>query len=370
MNQSSKKTIVAVGDIAIFGEFSRYLLGQGICHARSRLEELLAGGDVTVGNLECPITDCEEKRSHQLWNLKMPTKLAPLLTVFNGLSLANNHILDFGATGLFDTIKELDRLGIMHCGAGKDSLDAATPVIINHQDFRIGMTAFTDRNWYPAGKERPGTNIWRGKSSHGLIKKLSETTDFVIVQIHQGYEFIHYPGPEEIEMAEKVIEAGADLVLGHHSHTIMGITRVEKGVIAYGLGNFIFNHSSKRYAEKVCPRMICRFHVDRHHVLDWQISPVVPDTHGWPVPASESENEEIMHRFTEISTILENKEETIRLFKQEAHQNMLPHAFRALLKLLRKEGLRAVLIRLRRLRRVDFLVVFSPFWKRKGEHSK
>lgn len=364
--KSVTKTITAVGDVLAWLKLADEIAKENIEQKRVELSEILKDGDMVVGNLEGPVTDREQSHKNQLWLLKMPALLAPLLSVFSGFSIANNHILDYNLEGLDETIDRLDELGIKHCGAGHNIDEAARPALFDLDGFLVGMTAFTDRNWYPAGPETPGTQVWQGQKSTDAIRCLAQETDFVIVQIHQGYEFIDYLGPEEILAAQRAVDAGADLVLAHHSHSLMGIKRRGDAVIAYGLGNFLFDnsHIPVKYMDRVNRRAIFQFEIARHKVLAYDIIPYTSDRYGWPVPATEEEASSTLAYFRMISDVLEDESETLRRFRRQAGKNMLPHAIQSLAALFRKEGMRSVLQRLARLRWVDFSVVCSHLYHR------
>lgn len=363
---SLKRTIAAVGDIVLSGSLSAEPPNASNVSMTRDLEDFFKNADLVTGNLEAPVTDSKSSRKGQLWTLRTPIALAPVLSVFDGMSVANNHILDFGTEGLVSTLSQLDHLGIRHCGAGLTREEAAQPAFFDLNGFRVGMLAFADRNWYPVTATGPGTNVWQGKESEDAITRLSKETAFLVVQFHQGYEFLDYPGPEEWTMAEKVTSAGADLVLFHHSHTLMGIKRFGDSACAFGLGNFIFDNSSfpAVHREKISRRAVFCFDVSEHRVDAWRVQPFTTDARGWPVAAVNRETGDIPERVRTLSLALQNKEEAIRSFRAQAAERMVPHAWESLCLLLRKEGARAVVIRLMRLRWVDVTVLLASAWRR------
>ena len=369
-NKENFRTITAVGDLLIIDGLAQDLLGRNSEEAQEELKEILGESDLILGNLECPITDFDSKLPGELWNLKMDVRLAPLLSVFSGLCLANNHILDYKWEGLKDTMRELNKIGVKFCGAGANIDEAEKPVIFNCDGFTVAMVAFTDRNWYPAGPESAGSYTWQRERSENLIRSLKEKTDFVVAHMHQGYEFIDYPGPEELSFARTLINAGVDLVLGHHSHTMMGAARKGPGVVVYGLGNFVFDpehYPSPELFPKSRRGVVLRFKVAPHEVTDWSVEPFMADENGWPRRPPKEQALEISNHFRKISSILEDEVETVNRFKGQASRNMLPYALRALLVLLKKEGFSAVLMRLKRLRMVDFSVILSYLFKSKRQ---
>ena len=369
------KTIYAVGDVNPCRDLARSLLAHNIEEKRRELAKLFTGADLVVGNLEGPITDSQQLRAEQIWNLNVPTTLTPLLTPFDGFTLANNHIFDFGEQGYLDTINALTTQNIQYCGAGRNEQEAARPALFDLDGFTVAMIGITDRNWHPCGTETPGAAIWDDKKTTAMIQHLVQTTDFVIVQIHQGYEFIDYPGPEEIEVSAKAIAAGASLVLGHHSHYYMGVEKKGKSAVAYGLGDFMLDkkHIPEPYREKSTRGNIFHFQIRSHEVVDWSITPCVSDEWGWPSPANAEQARTIIDYFIELSAVLPQKEETLRRFQAQAGQNMLPYAIGLLRRLYKQDGLKAVFDRLSRIRMVDLGVLLTTLYrllKAKITHKK
>ena len=359
--KSMEKTIVATGDINPCRDLAAMLKRQDLTRKRLELSSLFTNADLVVGKLEGPITAGKNKRAGQVWNLHFPPELAPLLSVFDGFSLSNNHVFDYGLGGFADTVETLDAMDIQHCGAGRTQAEAAEPARFNLDGFKVSMTGLTDRNWLPSSRSSHGTHVWRGTAYAGAIGQLAESSDFVIVHLHHGYEFMDFPGPEEIQLANKVIGAGADLVLGHHSHYLMGVTRKGTSAIAYGLGDFLLDkmHMPGKYRKKARRGALFQFKIAKHEVLDWRIIPIITDTYGWPAPAPDQMSPWIVEYVQTLSRLLENEKHALSLFKHQAAENMLPYAIQLLNKLLVREGLHEVLLRLKRIRRVDLIILFS-----------
>ena len=356
---SGNRTIIAVGDVNPCRNLAEVLLNENIAKKRSELLKLFDSADLVLGNLEGPITDSDRLNPGQIWNLKVPPVLGNLLSAFDGFSLANNHIFDFGLEGLTDTFDRLNEFGIKYCGAGKTSQEAGRPALFDLNGFQVSMIGITDRNWHPSGLSSPGAYTWRGQKTEDEIGVLAQNSDFVIVQIHQGYEFLNYPGPEELFAARKAIDAGADLVLGHHSHYLMGVIRRGKGAIAYGLGDFLLDkmHIPEPSREKARQCAVFRFQIAKHEVLDWNITPCITDKYGWPTLADDALASSTRKYFDKLSRILEDEKETLKRFQHQAGENMLPYAFRLLKHLFSREGLSATFLRLSRIRWVDITVM-------------
>ena len=207
----------------------------------------LQSADVAMVNLENPITT-RGVRVPKPYNFRMDPRFVRALTDggIDIVSIANNHIFDYGKQGLFDTISYLDSAGVLHVGAGRDRTEAYRPVILNVRGKRVAFLA------YYGGGESPGA----GERSPGVARRdLSRVTDgiaavranadYIVVNFHWGTEKADRPDRGQIEFAHAVIEAGADAVIGHHPHVLQGIERYKNGIVVYSLGNFIFGGNSQ-----------------------------------------------------------------------------------------------------------------------------
>lgn len=184
------------------------------------------------------------------------------------VSFASNHCMDWGPEGLFDTLDNLDRAGALQLGTGKNIEAARKPVIVERQGVRLGFIAVNSilpmNYWAEASKpgcaplrahtvyeqiehDQPGTPAQVHTYSHrddlaalvGSVRELRQQVDVVIVSHHAGIHFVPAVIPDyQREVAHAVIDAGADLVLGHHAHILKGVEIYKGRVIAYSLANF------------------------------------------------------------------------------------------------------------------------------------
>lgn len=215
--------------------------------------DLLNTADYRVGTLECAIGDnipfdkkkmamaqgknivyAREKDFERIKYLGM-----------NVVTLANNHIFDLGAEGLFNTIKLLDKNGIKHCGAGRNLQEASEPCYIIHDGLRIAFIGCCFEGLPPYTIERatetsPGIYQSTEKAICDLIQGSKSKADVVIVLPHWGVEYSYIPPQKCIYLAKRMIDAGADAVVGSHTH-IMNPRMTYKGKPVYfSLGNFLF----------------------------------------------------------------------------------------------------------------------------------
>ena len=201
----------------------------------------LANADAVFCNLEAALTDTNAAALEKAVCLRArPSDAAWLREAGIGLvALANNHLLDYGATGFFDTLTTLDRHGIDYFGAGPSREDALREVVLSDGGVRIGLLAFG----YGARTD-PGCCYQAPLEQKVIVQRLAEVkdkVDFVVVSLHWGLENVPYPSPEQQQLARLLIDAGTAVVLGHHPHVLQGVERHPGGLILYSLGNFNFH---------------------------------------------------------------------------------------------------------------------------------
>ena len=212
---------------------------------KSYINELKAA-DLSVGNLECCITDDVDTPEDKTWTFALSSEYANGLkeTEIDLFTLANNHILDYGLPALDDTIKALDSKGIAHIGAA-DNLYDAKKVYIKEIDGKryaiLAASAVLPNDFWKASKERGGVfNGYDAGAVAAEVKLLKNYFDKVIVYMHWGVELEETSNDYQKTAARRVIDAGADLVVGTHAHVVQEIEYYKGVPIIYSLGNFIY----------------------------------------------------------------------------------------------------------------------------------
>ena len=164
------------------------------------------------------------------------------------VTLANNHALDYGRDAMLDTIDTLDHAGIRHVGAGKNLAEARKPAIVelNGRTFAfIGATrVYPEADW-AAGTDSAGmfSAYDGGAQLAEEVKAAKQQADYVIAYVHWGIEREEMPNEVQKSIAHRLVDAGADLVVGAHPHVLQGIEYYQGVPIAYSLGNFVFGSS-------------------------------------------------------------------------------------------------------------------------------
>ncbi len=164
------------------------------------------------------------------------------------VTLANNHALDYGCDAMLDTIDTLDHAGIRHVGAGKNLAEARKPAIVelNGRTFAfIGATrVYPEADW-AAGTDSAGmfSAYDGGAALAEEVKAAKQQADYVIAYVHWGIEREEMPNEVQKSIAHRLVDAGADLVVGAHPHVLQGLEYYQGVPIAYSLGNFVFGSS-------------------------------------------------------------------------------------------------------------------------------
>uniref|UniRef100_UPI0035AB8012 CapA family protein n=1 Tax=Trichlorobacter ammonificans TaxID=2916410 RepID=UPI0035AB8012 len=241
--------IQAVGDIMLGGRWERAVAADGYFHPFEKITGELRAGDLTLANLEMPLT----RRGNEFTGKKFRFRARPEAAFalkkagINVVTLANNHIMDYGVAGLADTLAALQRAGIDHVGAGGDLATACMPLITEIRGTRVAILGYslTLPQEFWAGRNRLGTAPLLERATKAHIGAARRLADIVIVTVHWGEEGSSRLRPYQPRLARMMIDAGADAVIGHHPHILQGVERYKRGIIFYSLGNFAFAHKSK-----------------------------------------------------------------------------------------------------------------------------
>lgn len=206
--------------------------------------------DYAVVNFESPIVKKAKPITKTGPNLKnSENSLLALKNVgFKLVTLANNHLRDFGDEGVFDTINECERVGINHVGGGNLN-DARTPFIIQENDCKVGIINVCENEFSSATKDKAGANGLDLINVYQDVQKLRNTTDSIVIISHGGAEHFQLPTPRMKKLFHHFIDIGVDVIINHHQHCFSGYEIYNGKPIFYGLGNFLFDAMNRNVAE-------------------------------------------------------------------------------------------------------------------------
>lgn len=241
---NSNVDIRVVGDI--FPSNSKYTEGFGTGsqylrdHGKSlelNLKEYFKDAFINFGNLEAPLVDDDTIVNNS--SFSGSTRFANTLKNlgFNIVSIANNHILEKGADGFCCTQNALSDEGIQFVGVYEDS--KSNIAVFEKNELKFGFAAFNSIKDIPNPQIHAELNTDSIKKTIDQMKSSGIT--YKLLSFHWGNEYINIPSYEQIKFAHKIIDYGADVIIGHHPHVIQPIERYNNGLIIYSLGNFLFD---------------------------------------------------------------------------------------------------------------------------------
>lgn len=245
--------IAGVGDIMVQRGIQDILISrgdEGLDYIFQDTLKELRSVDFLTGNLEGAVS-YGGTPVPKSYNFRFFPKVLPYLKKagFDYLSITNNHCYDYGTKGFTDTLDHLNDAGIATSGAGRTPEEAYSPYKTIVRDFPVKILSlgayprenngFDGRSQASINETRPGI-IFSGPKALDTIKNFAGPDSIDIVIAHGGKEWTSTPTKEQRIFYRKCIEAGADLLIGHHPHVLQGMEAYEGGLIAYSVGNFLF----------------------------------------------------------------------------------------------------------------------------------
>jgi len=234
--------IVFVGDIMLDGGPGHIVTNGGDPFAA--VAPAFAGADLVIGNLECAIV----KQGHaedKPYTFRGPETALPLLKqYFSAVSLANNHSGDWGKAGFLTELELLHETKLPYFGGGKNARQARSPLVLDVRGRRVALLGYNDfpPRRFAAGPASPGTAWLIEKDVVGDIKAAKKQADLVLLFLHWGDDLEPKVMPEQQALARKLVEAGADAVIGGHAHLTQTVEWHQDRPIVYSLGNFVFDY--------------------------------------------------------------------------------------------------------------------------------
>ena len=282
---------MGIGDVMLAQSIGRRIVRKGPLAPWEQVKPYLDEADLVVANLECTISERGTQWAKTFTFRAPPAAADSLVTAgIDVVSLANNHALDYGIPAFEDTLTLLEQRAIGYAGGGRDAAAAHAALVVESNGLRIaflgyvlpfsGRHAFSTRQW-EASAGKPGLAIGSPEVVGGEVAAARELADLVVVMIHGGVEYSHGPDKKMRNVSRAAVEAGATLVIGHHPHVLQGYERGEGTLIAYSIGNFVFDYFSGRPNDTAI--LDVTLGADGVRSLSW--IPVVIES-GFPRPAT------------------------------------------------------------------------------------
>ncbi|MHB1419689.1 MAG: CapA family protein [Bacillota bacterium] len=249
----SPTSLVAVGDVMLSRKVGKLMDSNGLEYPLAGIRDVLKQADITFGNLESPLSRGGAPLPGKgIWFRARPEAVASLKEAgFDVMSLANNHALDYDSPALLDTVDILTGNGIAEVGGGSNIAEARRPEVIEINGEKIIFLAYSDMAemyWsskYPrqlrATGVLPGIAPLKVDEILADMARAKKKAEIVVLSLHWGVEYADEPTPGQRDLAHRLIDGGADLIIGHHPHTLQGVEVYHQGLILYSLGNFVFD---------------------------------------------------------------------------------------------------------------------------------
>jgi poly-gamma-glutamate synthesis protein (capsule biosynthesis protein) len=254
-NDQGDVVIAAVGDIMMSGSVQSVAARSNHNYdiLFERIAKDLKAADITFANLETPVDHTAAVSGYPKFNARPELLKAIKRAGIDVLSMANNHVMDAGVEGLTRTLGNIESAGLVFVGAGRTKAEAKKIKFVASHGMKVAFLAYTyDVNQRLPGKKAsaPGVNVLRSGSAQDLsqaaerVRVARKSADVVVVSLHWGDEYRTDPTAWQRQVAAGLVEAGADIILGHHPHVLQPIETCpakdgRRGLVVYSLGNFI-----------------------------------------------------------------------------------------------------------------------------------
>jgi len=242
-------------NIIVTGDFCPHLRVEELCLAENydkiynNALPILKKKDLSITNLECPLTTNNNPIMKSGPHLVAHPKCIKAIRYgnFDVVTLANNHILDQGETGLKDTLKLIKNEGIKIVGAGANIEEASRPLYLSIKNRKIAILNFTENEFSIAKINKLGANPINLVGNYYSIIKAKSIADILLVIIHGGHEGYYLPSPQMVRTYRFFADLGATAIISHHTHCASGYELYNGAPIFYSLGNFIFDSKNKKH---------------------------------------------------------------------------------------------------------------------------
>ena len=237
------------------------------------IRDYLNNADYVFANVEGSISDIGADTGKP-YSFRFEPAVAEALAKggIDGVSLANNHMLDWGRQSLCETTKHLDTVGVDYVGAGCNAQTAERPLVKSFGNTTVGFLAYTEfyKGAHAVG-DIPGMSEYDLEKIAERISDLESKVDIIMVSMHWGAEYKDRATDSQVEIGQSLIDMGADIIIGHHPHVDQEIERYGNGWIIYSLGNFIFDQS---WSENTMESILAEIKIQNKKIIDVQPIPI------------------------------------------------------------------------------------------------
>lgn len=312
-------TFTAVGDIIPARHVAEVMAEKGTEYPFKPALPLVKGSDLVAGGLECPLTDRVEA-PYSGMVFAAPTEAVEGLNLLGirVVTLANNHSTNFGRLEFIDTLETLEANGIEYAGGGRNYREAHEPAIVEAGGIRFAFLSYNSiKGSIDATADEAGV-VWINmppfnaeseedfRQVESEIREAAKKADFVVPFFHWSEEYAYEPNSSMTSLAHRAIDAGADMVLGQHPHTIQTVEYYKGKLIAYSMGNFVFDQrhveiKGKDIGEQTRKGFVIRSEFRRGFQLDLAFLPYRIDDTCRTVPLEGKAAQSLIDKLFRIS---------------------------------------------------------------------
>ena len=292
-------TVALAGDVLFDRGVRDAIAANGVDALLDGVAPILSAADLAVVNLECPLSRRGLRAAKPFSFRGDPTYAQALARAgVDAVSLANNHSLDYGRGALTDTVDAVRKAGMAPLGAGATRGEAMRPVVLEANGLRVAFVAYCDLfvEGTTPREDAPGIATGDRAALLAAVRGARANADVVVVFMHWGVEYRTRPTDDQRTLARELLAAGADAVVGAHPHVIQPLERVGAGVVAYSLGNFVFDQRNDG-----ADAVVLRLTLSAAGVEAVDVVPIRIDACR-PAPASGADAERILRRLAPSST--------------------------------------------------------------------
>ena len=272
-NEMGKKhmSILFGGDVVPRHEMGQCLSSVDDVDVYGAISSIVSRSDAFIVNLECPLSNSSVSVAKAGPKLKASPDVAAGLARMgiSAVSMANNHVMDYGIMGVKDTFRTLKENHISYFGVGENVQKASKPFFITSNGIKVGILAFAEHefNWtsdddWCSSMLDPAANVLQ-------ITETERNCDAVVVFLHSGPENWHYPSPRMVKTARAYVDAGASAVINSHAHSVMGMETYNGAPIYYGLGNLLF--PAKNRKQSWYQGLMVGLNISKDGLIDYQV---------------------------------------------------------------------------------------------------
>lgn len=276
-------SLVFVGDVMLDQDPGKVIARGGDPMGHFAVPLLTA--DLAVANLELPIAT-SGKKADKIYTFRAHPRVVPVLgKYFDAVTVANNHSGDYGRGAFLENLSWLDRGKIGFFGGGRNLTEAHRPLLVEKKGLRLAFLGYNEYKprYFEAAAESPGIAWSEDDQVITDIRQARTMADLVIPVMHWGWEHEKLANRRQRSLARKMIDAGADLVVGGHPHVTQDIEYYKDRLIVYSLGNFVFNGFKSDNARN---GWLLQVDMDGQGMVRWHTLAARMDEEGIPHPVS------------------------------------------------------------------------------------